>query len=96
MSKIRRAPEQMSMPNRLTLPQVARYLAATTVNVIASIVVRRAERQARRELAALDDRTLGDMGLVRADLMSLLEVLAETRTAAVLFPSPWNCPRLGA
>ena len=50
-------------------------------HVIASAVVRRAERQARRELAALDDRTLGDMGLARSELTSLLEALAETRTA---------------
>ena len=96
MSTIRWAPAQLSGSNRMTLPQVVRCLAALAANVIASAVVRRAESQARRELAALDDRTLADMGLVRAELLSLLETLAETRTQAVLGQFPWNRSRLGA
>lgn len=91
MSRTNPTPGQMSIPNWPPLPRVFRCLGA-----IASAVVRRATKQAHRELVALDDRTLADIGLVRADLMSLLETLTVTRTAAVLSPSIWNCPRPGA
>ncbi|MDX2201373.1 MAG: DUF1127 domain-containing protein [Hyphomicrobiaceae bacterium] len=70
-------------------------LAALAGRLIASAVLRRAERKARRELAALDDRTLEDMGLVRADLTALLDALAERRAAVALSRSPCNCRRLG-
>lgn len=96
MSRTKPAFEHISVPNGLMLPQAARYLAAIAASRIASIVVRRAKRQAYRQLAAVDDRTLRDMGLVRAELMSLLEALAETRTAVVFSQFPWNRPRMGA
>lgn len=96
MSRSNTAPEQISEPNWLTLRQVAGTVAAITANAIASTVMRRAASQAHRELAALDDRTLADIGLVRPELTSLLESLAETRTAAVLAQFPWNRPRIGA
>ena len=86
----------MPVLSRLPLPQAAGCLADIAAHAIASAVLRRAARQAHRELAALDDRTLADAGLVRAELMSLLEVLVETRTAAVLGQFPWNRPRMGA
>jgi uncharacterized protein YjiS (DUF1127 family) len=85
-----------SVPSWLTLPQAARSLAEVVAHAIALAVLRRATCQAHRELAALDDRTLADLGLVRAELTSLLEVLAETRTATVFAQFPWNRPRMGA
>jgi uncharacterized protein YjiS (DUF1127 family) len=79
-------PEQLSVPTRLALPQLAGYLAVIAANWIASIVVLRVQRQAHRGLATLNDRTLEDMGLARPELMSLLEALTETRTAAASCP----------
>jgi uncharacterized protein YjiS (DUF1127 family) len=78
------------------LPRAARYVAAVAAGWIVPVVVRRVERRAQRELAALDDRTLEDMGLGRAELTSLLDALAETRAALSLSRFPWTCPRLGA
>jgi uncharacterized protein YjiS (DUF1127 family) len=73
MSRIHSAPGQTSVANWPTLQQAAGRLAAIAANWIASTVSRRVERRALRELAALDDRALADIGLVRADLMSLRE-----------------------
>ena len=95
MSGTNPMPEQMSVPNWPTLPRVVKYLGAIAANATAWIVVRRATKQAHRELVALDDRTLADIGLVRGELTSLLEALAEARTAAVLAQFPWNRPRMG-
>jgi uncharacterized protein YjiS (DUF1127 family) len=78
------------------LPGVARRVAAIAANWIAPVVMRRLERRAHNELAALDDRTLEDMGLARAELMSLLAALAETRATSAFSQFPWNCPRIGA
>jgi uncharacterized protein YjiS (DUF1127 family) len=96
MSRNQPAPERMRVPDWPALPRAARYLAAVAANWIAPVVVRRVERRAHRELAALDDRTLADMGLGRAELTSLLEALAETRAALSLSQLPWTCPRPGA
>jgi uncharacterized protein YjiS (DUF1127 family) len=96
MSNAKPASAQMTVPSWLTLPQAARYLAEIAAHAIASLVLRRAARQAHRKLMTLDDRTLADIGLVRSELTSLLEALAETRTAAVLSQLPWNRPRTGA
>lgn len=82
-------------PTWRALPQLVRHLAALAAHAIVLTVLQRAERQARLELAALDDRTLRSMGLVRADLMMMLDALAESRTAAALSRSPWNGRRLG-
>jgi uncharacterized protein YjiS (DUF1127 family) len=86
----------MPVPDRPVLPRVARYLTAIAATRIVPVVVRRVERRAHRELAALDDRTLEDMCLARAELMPLVDALAETRTASALTRFPWNCPRMGA
>jgi uncharacterized protein YjiS (DUF1127 family) len=86
----------MHVPYRPALPRAVRYVAAIAASWIVPAVVRRVERRAHRELAALDDRTLADMGLARAELMSLLDALAETRAAVSLSQFPWTCPRLGA
>jgi uncharacterized protein YjiS (DUF1127 family) len=78
------------------LPQPARHLWASAAQAIASFIVRRAASQAHRELAALDDRMLADIGVGRAELKPLLDALAEARTAAVLAQFPWNHPRMSA
>ena len=51
----------------------SKYLAA-----IASGLLRRAARRALRELVDLDDCTLAELGLTRAEVTSLLEAHAET------------------
>jgi uncharacterized protein YjiS (DUF1127 family) len=96
MSTTNPAPAQMTVPSWPRLPQAVRYLAQIAAHAIASAVLMSAARQAHRELAALDDRMLADIGLVRAELTSLLEALAEARTAGVLAQFPWNRPRMGA
>jgi uncharacterized protein YjiS (DUF1127 family) len=95
MSKANPAPERMTV-NWLPLAQAAEYRAAIAANAVASAILGRAARQAHRELAAMGDRTLADIGLARPELASLLEVLAEARTTAVLSQLPWNRPRRGA
>jgi len=73
MSRIHSAPGQISVASWSTLQQAAGRLAAIAAKWIASTMSRRVERRALRELAALDDRALADIGLVRADLVSLRE-----------------------
>lgn len=90
------APAKMTASSWLMLPQAANHLAEMAAHAIASAVLRRTACRARRELAALDDRALADIGLVRAELTSLLEVLAERRTTAVFAQFLWNLPRKGA
>ena len=89
-------PEQMTHPNWLTPASAVRCVAEVATYAIASTIVRRAVMRAHRELVALDDRTLSDIGLVRSELTSLLAAVAERRTAAVLAQSPWSRPRLDA
>jgi uncharacterized protein YjiS (DUF1127 family) len=72
----------MSEPSWPTLLQAGRYLATIAANAGAAFALRRAARQAQRELVALDDRMLADMGLVRAGFTAFTEALAETRAAA--------------
>lgn len=86
----------MTVPSRQTLRQAARHLVATAARAIAWSIARRAARRAHRELAALDDRLLADIGLVRTELIPVLDALAETRAAPVLAQFPWNRPRMSA
>jgi hypothetical protein len=77
---------------------VQRWLAlqaARCLGAIASGVLRRALRQAHRQLMALDDRTLADLGLFRTELTPLLMALAGTPTAASS-QFPRYRPRMGA
>ena len=96
MSGTDATPARMTLRSALALPQAAGYLAAATTSALASAVARRDARRARRELAALDDRTLADLGLERAELTSLFDALAERRTAAVLAHSFGTAPAWGA
>ncbi|MGE8941481.1 DUF1127 domain-containing protein [Leptospira interrogans] len=70
-------PEQMTHPSWPTPASAVRCVAEVAINAIASTIVRRAVMRARRELVALDDRTLSDIGLVRSELTSLLAAIAE-------------------
>ena len=88
MSSIHQLCERLTVPSRQTLRQTARHLVATTARAIVSSIARRAARRAHRELAALDDRLLADIGLVRAELIPVLDALAETRAATVLAQFP--------
>jgi uncharacterized protein YjiS (DUF1127 family) len=90
------AAARVTVPGQLALRQAAAHLAEAVALAFASAVLRRAERQAQRELAALDDRTLADIGLVRAQLTSLEDAFTETRAAAALGQFPTDHSRLGA
>jgi uncharacterized protein YjiS (DUF1127 family) len=96
MSTTKPAPAHSAVARWLRLAQPAGYLAAMAARAVALAIVRRAASQAQRELVALDNRTLADIGPARAELTSLIDAVAETRTAAVLAQFPWNCPRTGA
>ena len=77
-----------TVPGARGLPGAAAKLTEFAALAIASAVLRRAARQAYRELAALDDRTVKDIGLVRCELASIAEAVAETRTAAAFAQFP--------
>ncbi len=79
---------RVTVPGGRGLPRAAAKLTEFAHLAIASAVLRRAARQAYRELAALDDRTLKDIGLVRCELASIGQTVAETRTAAALAQFP--------
>ena len=96
MSRIHQLCERLTVPSRQTLRQTARHLVATAARAIVSSIARRAARRAHRELAALDDRLLADVGLVRTELILVLDALAETRAATVLAQFPWNRRRMSA
>ncbi len=88
MSITHPAPEQLTHTKWLTLPSAVKYVATAATNAIASIIVGRTVMRDHRELVALDDSTLSDIGLVRSELTSLLAAIAERRTAAVLAQFP--------
>jgi len=96
MSRSDRAPAHLTAPRQLPLSQVVDRLATRMAEMFVATVLRHAERMARRELAGLDDRCLGNMGFARADLMSLLDAVAELRSAVALSRSTSTCRRLGA
>jgi uncharacterized protein YjiS (DUF1127 family) len=73
MSRAYPAPAQIVELSWLMLLRRARNLAVAAGAVASAVVLRRAASRAHRELAALDDRTLADIGLDRAELMSLLD-----------------------
>ena len=79
MSNINQLFERPTVPSRQALRQTARHLMATAARAIVLSIARRAARRAHRELAALDDRLLADIGLVRAELDPVLDALAETQ-----------------
>jgi len=87
---------RVTVPGRTGLPRAAAKLAELAALAVASAILRRAARQAYRELAALDDRTLRDIGLARCELASIAQTFAETRTAAALAQFPWTNPRISA
>jgi uncharacterized protein YjiS (DUF1127 family) len=87
---------RVTVPGRLGLLRAAAKLAEFATMAIASAILRRAARQAYHELAALDDRTLKDIGLARCELASIAEAIAETRAAAALAQFPWTNPRVSA
>jgi uncharacterized protein YjiS (DUF1127 family) len=86
----------VTVPGRQRLPRAAAKLAEFATRAIAAGVLRHAARQAYRELAALDDRTLKDIGLPRCELASIAQAIAEIRSAAVLAQFPWTNPRISA
>lgn len=96
MSKADPASAKMAVRTWPILLRTANHLVATATNAVVSTIVQRAAAQASRELAALDDRTLADVGLNRVALTSRLDVLAQKRTAAVLAQFPWDGQRVGA
>lgn len=87
---------RVTVPGRPGLPRAAAKLAEVMALAIAAAVLRCAARQAYRELAALDDRTLKDIGLARRALAAVSEAVAKGRAAAVIAQFPWNTPRIGA
>jgi len=87
---------RVTVPGQPGLPRAAAKLAEFMALAIAAAVLRRAARQAYRELAALDDRTLKDIGLARCELAAISEAVAESRAAAVIAQFPWTNPRISA
>lgn len=64
----------MSADSPSVVPQAARRLASRAAGAIASAVLRRAVRRVNRDLAALDDCTLADIGLDRAAVDGLTAI----------------------
>jgi uncharacterized protein YjiS (DUF1127 family) len=89
MSRTIVALARATVPGRPDLPRAAAKLAELAALAIASAVLRRAARRAYRELAALDDRTLKDIGLARSALASISQAVAEGQAAAVIAQFPW-------
>ena len=86
MSKTNPASNAMSAAAVPAVPEVARRLAALTARTLASVVTAYAMRRAYRELAALDDRLLADIGFDRATVEKLASRnLRETRLSLARF-----------
>jgi uncharacterized protein YjiS (DUF1127 family) len=63
-----------------------RRLAALAAEAVLSAVMARAVRRAHRELAALDDRTLADIGLDRSAVEDLSAISRRTALGQI----PWH------
>lgn len=87
MSNANPASNAMSSADTPVVPEVLRRLATVLTETILAAVLARAVRRAHRELAALDDRTLADIGLDRAAIGDLAATdLWEFRNSPAQFP----------
>ena len=90
MSNANPATNAMSGAVLPVVPEAVRRIAAHAAQTLASVVAACAVRRAYRELAALDDRLLADVGLDRATVDGLAaNSLRETWIS--LAHLPWNC-----
>lgn len=81
MSKTNQAPNAMTVLP--AVPEALRRLAALAAQSVASLVTACAIRRTYRELAALDDRLLADIGLDRATVRDFLAQLPWHRTHTI-------------
>jgi len=87
MSNANPASHAMSAADLPVVPETLRRLVTFVAEIVAAVVLARAVRRAHRELAALDDRTLADIGLDRAAVMDIAASdLWETRMSLAQFP----------
>lgn len=91
MSNANPASKAMSAAGLPVVPQAAKRLASLAADAIVSAVLRRAVRRLYRELAALDDRTLADIGLNRAAAEDLTAI-SRRETWMSLAQFPWHRP----
>ena len=89
MSNANPASNAMRAAGLPLVPQAARRLASLAAGDIASAVMHRAVRRAHRELAALDDRTLADIGLDRA-AVEHLAAIGRRETSMSLAQFSWH------
>ena len=74
MSKANPALRAMSATAASAVPEILRHVVLRAAETIASLIVARAANRAYRELAALDDRMLADIGLDRAAVEHLAAI----------------------
>jgi uncharacterized protein YjiS (DUF1127 family) len=87
MSKTNPASNATSAAALPAVPEAARRLIALAAETLASLVTACAVRRAYRELAALDDRLLADIGLDRATVQKLAATnLREASTSLAQLP----------
>jgi uncharacterized protein YjiS (DUF1127 family) len=68
----------MAAPLKNSLRWANTALSAAA-SAIAVIMMRRAMRKAYRDLAALDDRMLADIGIARSEIASLMDMARDAR-----------------
>jgi uncharacterized protein YjiS (DUF1127 family) len=95
MSNANPASNAMSAAGLSVVPQAARRLASLAAAAIVSAVLRRAVRRTCRGLAALDDRTLADIGLDRAAVEDLTAI-SRRETWMSLAQLSWHRPHTSA
>jgi hypothetical protein len=91
MSNANPASNAIRATRLFAVPEAARQIAALVADAIASTVLRRAVRRAHRELAALDDGMLADIGLDRAAVDDLAAI-SRRETWMSLTQFPGRCP----
>lgn len=95
MSNANPASNAMSGAGLPLVPEFIRGLAALAAETVASVVTAFAMRRAYRELAALDDRLLADVGLDRA-VVEALAASSLRATRASLAQFHWLSTRSAA